>query len=99
MTGKLDLYVPIDSEHKGELTIGGNARIDGHFIGTLHCEGTLSVGHKGYIEGTVECLNAEISGSFSGCLHVHERCILFKKAQFSGAIDTKLQTPRPTPRA
>ena len=92
MTDKLDLYVPLGSQHKGELSIEGNARIDGEFIGSLYCEGSLTIGSKGRIEGEVQCMVAHISGVFIGCLLTHTHCTLFKTAHFEGSLDTALLT-------
>ena len=90
MTGSLDLYVPAGAQHKGELSIEGNARIDGEFIGTLYCNGSITVGVHGRVEGRVECQRASISGTFLGDVHAFERCLLFQTAHFEGAIDTML---------
>ena len=90
MSSKIDLYVPINSEHKGSLSIEGNARIDGAFVGNLYCEGTVVIGLQGQVEGDVQCMNAEISGHFKGRMQVFKNCTLFQKAEFSGLLDTGL---------
>ena len=90
MTDALDLYVPFGSQHKGELSIEGNARIDGEFIGNLYCEGVVSIGTHGRVEGKVQCHQAQISGIFLGQLLSFEHCFLYKNAHFEGALDTVL---------
>ena len=90
MSAKIDLYVPANSEHQGELSIEGNARIDGLFIGNIYCEGDITIGVQGRVKGNIQCVNAEISGTFEGNLQVFNRCILFSNAQFSGLLDTAL---------
>ena len=90
MTGSLDLYVPEGAQHKGELSIEGNARIDGEFIGTLYCNGSISVGIQGRVEGKVECQKVRISGTFLGRVLAFESCLLFDTAYFEGAIDTSI---------
>ena len=90
MSSKIDLYVPTNSEHQGSLSIEGNARIDGLFIGNLYCEGTVVIGIQGRVEGDIQCMNAEISGYFKGRMQVFNSCILSQKAQFSGLLDTEL---------
>ena len=92
MTASLDLYVPLGSQHKGELSIEGNARIDGEFVGTLYCAGILSIGIHGRLEGSVQCQSAKISGTFLGKLLSLEHCLLFKGAHFEGLLDTSLLT-------
>ena len=46
----------------GELISEGDFRIDGEFEGTLNTKGRVIIGKEGFINGTVECTNADVEG-------------------------------------
>ncbi len=76
----------------GDITCKGDIRIDGKLKGTLNCEGRVVVGQGGLIEGTINCSNADISGSLKVNITVKELLTLKSSSNLVGDINTnKLQ--------
>jgi len=73
---------------KGEIDINGDFRFDGKLYGNITCSGKLTIGSTGYIEGKIECKNAEISGQFIGEIKVKELLILKESSVIKGQIIT-----------
>ncbi len=71
---------------KGDITSEGDYRIDGTLEGDLKVKGKVIIGLTGKIKGKVETSNAEIEGSFSGELLVHETLTIKSSASISGDI-------------
>ncbi len=78
--------IDVNTKIKGNITAGGNIRIDGTLIGNLKCEALLVIGPKGYIEGDVECVKAIIEGKFQGNLVVKDDLTLQATSQVSGDV-------------
>lgn len=78
----------IDTNTKidGNLTAGGDIRIDGTLVGNLICKAKLIIGPKGYIEGDVECEKATIEGKFKGNLLVKQDLTLQATADVTGDV-------------
>lgn len=74
------------SEIRGDLTIDGDFRIDGKLYGNIKCTGKITIGSTGYIEGYIECKNAEISGQFIGEIKIKELLILKESSIIRGKI-------------
>jgi cytoskeletal protein CcmA (bactofilin family) len=76
----------------GDITCKGDIRIDGKLKGTLNCEGRVVVGQGGLIEGSINCSNADISGSLKVNITVKELLTLKSSSNLVGDINTnKLQ--------
>ncbi|HTX89295.1 MAG TPA: polymer-forming cytoskeletal protein [Bacteroidales bacterium] len=73
---------------KGEIKLNGDFRIDGTFIGTIHCKGKVVVGTTGVIEGEINCQNADFSGEVKATVKVSELLTLKETAKFTGDITT-----------
>ena len=73
---------------KGEIKLNGDFRIDGTFIGSIQCKGKIVVGATGFIEGEIECQNADFSGEIKATVKVAELLTLKESAKFSGDILT-----------
>ena len=54
----------------GDIVSEAGFRIDGEIIGTLKTSTKVVIGKDGKIDGTLECISADIEGSFSGTLKV-----------------------------
>lgn len=78
----------IDTQTKieGNLTAGGDIRIDGTLIGNLICRAKLIIGPKGHIEGDVECEMATIEGKFKGNLTVKQDLTLQATSDVTGDV-------------
>ena len=73
---------------KGEIKLNGDFRIDGIFIGSIHCKGKVVVGNTGVIEGEIICQNADFSGEVKATVKVAELLTLKESAKFTGDITT-----------
>lgn len=73
----------------GTIIADSDIRIDGTLEGELQCSGKLIVGEKGFIKGTVSCLNAEIQGKIEGKLNVKQVLTLRATSKIQGEVETQ----------
>lgn len=71
---------------KGEIVSQADFRIDGKLDGNVKTSGKVVIGKDGYIHGKVECVNADIEGSFNGELMVSELLSLKASAVIEGTV-------------
>ena len=71
---------------KGEIVSEADFRIDGKLDGNLKTSGKVVIGKDGYIHGKVECVNADIEGSFNGELLVSDLLSLKSSAVIEGTV-------------
>lgn len=70
----------------GDINSEGDFRIDGSLEGSLVTKGRVIIGSGGSVKGKVEAKNAEIEGSFSGDLLVHETLSIKSSASITGDV-------------
>ena len=70
----------------GDLTSDGDFRVDGKIEGTIKTTGRVVIGKDGEVNGNIECLNADVEGTFSGKLDVEEVLSLKSTAIISGDV-------------
>ncbi|CAM1345462.1 bactofilin family protein [Tenacibaculum amylolyticum] len=70
----------------GDLTSEGDFRIDGTLEGTLTTQGRVIIGKDGFINGTVECNNADVEGKFSGDFNVLDTLTAKSTAYITGNV-------------
>ncbi|MGK0127751.1 MAG: cytoskeletal protein CcmA (bactofilin family), partial [Candidatus Azotimanducaceae bacterium] len=70
----------------GDIESEGDYRIDGTVEGTIKTSGRIIIGVDGIINGSVECSNADIEGTFSGKLLVSDLLSLKSTAVINGEI-------------
>ncbi len=76
---------------KGDIISEADFRIDGKLDGNVKTSGKVVIGKGGYIHGKVECVNADIEGSFNGELLVSDLLSLKSSAVIEGTVQvTKL---------
>lgn len=76
---------------KGDIVSEADFRIDGKLDGNVKTSGKVVIGKGGYINGKVECVNADIEGSFNGELLVSDLLSLKASAIIEGTVSvTKL---------
>jgi len=56
---------------KGSIESKGSFRIEGKVIGNITTPGKIVVGKTGYIEGEIDCENADFEGEFKGQLRLN----------------------------
>lgn len=71
---------------KGEIVSEADFRIDGKLDGNVKTSGKVVIGKDGYIHGKVECVNADIEGSFNGELLVSDLLSLKSSAVIEGTV-------------
>lgn len=71
---------------KGDIVSEADFRIDGKLDGNLKTSGKVVIGKDGYIHGKVECVNADIEGSFNGELLVSDLLSLKSSAVIEGTV-------------
>ncbi|KAB7528691.1 polymer-forming cytoskeletal protein [Flagellimonas olearia] len=71
---------------KGDITSEADFRIDGKLEGNVKTSGKVVIGKDGYINGKVECVNADIEGKFNGELSVAELLSLKASAIIEGTV-------------
>ena len=70
----------------GDLTSKGGFRIDGEVEGTIKTPGKVVVGKSGVINGTLEGVNADFEGKFSGKLLLSGTLTLKASAIIEGEV-------------
>jgi cytoskeletal protein CcmA (bactofilin family) len=71
---------------KGDIISEADFRIDGKLDGNVKTSGKVVIGKDGYIHGKVECVNADIEGSFNGELMVSDLLSLKSSAVIEGTV-------------
>jgi cytoskeletal protein CcmA (bactofilin family) len=69
---------------KGNIEAKGGFRIDGCVEGTVKTPGKVVIGKDGYVNGELECENADIEGKFSGNLKISGTLSLRSTAVIDG---------------
>ena len=70
----------------GEIISEGDYRIDGVLEGDLKTKGRVIIGAGGVVKGTIEALNTDIEGTFSGELNVEKTLTVKAIANISGDV-------------
>ncbi|TXD50589.1 MULTISPECIES: polymer-forming cytoskeletal protein [unclassified Polaribacter] len=71
---------------KGEIISDGDFRIDGILEGELKTQGRVIIGAGGFVQGTIQALNADVEGRFSGELNVEKTLTVKAIANISGDV-------------
>lgn len=74
--------------YKGSIESQGSFRIEGRVIGNIKTPGKIVVGKTGYIEGQIECENADFEGEFKGELKVSKLLTLRATSKIEGEVFT-----------
>lgn len=81
-------FIGKNTQIKGDIISEGDFRIDGSLEGGIKTKGRVIVGESGFIDGKVECTNADIEGKFSGELIVSDVLTLKVTSKINGDIIT-----------
>ncbi len=73
---------------KGDIQASNDIRIDGTVEGKLSCSGRVILGPQGKFEGSIQCQNAIIEGSFTGDIVINELLTVKENAIVNGDIKT-----------
>lgn len=70
----------------GEIVSEGDFRIDGTIEGNIITNGRVIIGGSGFVNGKVECTNADVEGKFSGELLVANTLTVKSSANINGDV-------------
>jgi cytoskeletal protein CcmA (bactofilin family) len=70
----------------GDIDSDGDFRVDGKIEGTIKTTGRVVIGKEGVVIGTIDCVNADIEGTFSGKLIVDQILSLKETAVINGEV-------------
>ena len=95
-TGAMYNALTNGSKIVGKIFADSDFRIDGEVEGTITCNGKVVIGQKGYLKGSISCLNAEIIGKVDGDIVVTETLSLRSTAVIKGDVKTKVLMVEPS---
>ncbi len=79
----------------GKIFADSDFRIDGEVEGTISCSGKVVIGQKGFLKGSITCINAEVVGTVEGDINVSETLSLRSTAIIKGDVKTKILMVEP----
>ncbi|MDR0537292.1 MAG: polymer-forming cytoskeletal protein [Tannerellaceae bacterium] len=71
---------------KGDIITDGDFRLNGRVEGNINCAAKLVIGPKGYIDGDINSVNAEIQGTVVGCIRTSGALVLKASSVVTGDI-------------
>ncbi|MEX0636406.1 MAG: polymer-forming cytoskeletal protein [Ferruginibacter sp.] len=80
----------------GNIESQGHLRIDGNIKGNIHCKAKVLIGPAGQVEGSIDCQEADISGTVIGNVNSKGLLSLKGNASISGDIHTSKLMIEPT---
>lgn len=69
---------------KGEIKAEEDFRIDGIVEGIIDCNGKIVIGTKSFVNGKINCVNAELMGKLHGTIKTTGTLVIKSTAIFSG---------------
>ncbi len=94
-TGAMYNALTNGSKIVGKIFADSDFRIDGEVEGTISCSGKVVIGQKGYLKGSITCINAEVVGTVEGDINVSEMLSLRSTAVIKGDVKTKILVIEP----
>jgi cytoskeletal protein CcmA (bactofilin family) len=71
---------------KGDIISDGDFRIDGFLEGSIKTKGKIVIGKGGFVNGSINCLSADIEGKTQGKIHVSESLNLRSTSDINGEV-------------
>jgi cytoskeletal protein CcmA (bactofilin family) len=94
-TGAMYNALTNGSKIVGKIFADSDFRIDGDVEGTITCNGKVVIGQKGFLKGSISCVNAEIIGTVEGDIVVSETLSLRGTAIIRGDVKTRILMVEP----
>ncbi|HEY5592315.1 MAG TPA: polymer-forming cytoskeletal protein [Paludibacter sp.] len=94
-TGAMYNALTNGSKIVGKIFADSDFRIDGEVEGTITCSGKVVIGQKGFLKGSISCVNAEIIGTLEGDIVVSETLSLRSTSIINGEVKTKVLIVEP----
>lgn len=73
----------------GEIETQGDIRVDGLLTGKIIAKGKVVVGTEGFVEGSIDCKNIDVSGRVEANVVAEDLTVLKSTAKIKGDIITK----------
>ena len=71
---------------KGDIISEGDFRIDGVLEGSIKTKGKVVIGKEGFVNGSINCLSADIEGKIQGKIYVSEALNLRSTSDINGEV-------------
>ena len=69
---------------KGDIISEGDFRIDGVLEGSIKTKGKVVIGKEGFVNGSINCLSADVEGKIQGKIYVSEVLNLRSTSDING---------------
>ena len=84
---KLESFVGINSNFKGDVDTKGTLRVDGNLEGKIHADWVI-LGEKAFVKGDITAKGIVVGGRVEGNLHAKEIVEIKPKGKVSGDVST-----------
>lgn len=81
---------------QGDVFCEGDLKVDGEVTGKIYSKSKVTVGKGGYVDGNIECVQAEVYGRVQGALTVQDHLFLRSEAKMDGDVLTSHFEMEPT---
>jgi len=71
---------------EGDVSCGGDIRIEGQLRGKLDCKGKVVIGESGSVDGEIYCRNGDFAGKIKGSVNTYELLTLKSTVVLQGDI-------------
>ena len=71
---------------KGDIISEGDFRIDGVLEGSIKTKGKVVIGKEGFVNGSINCLRADVEGKIQGKIYVSEVLNLRSTSDINGEV-------------
>ena len=71
---------------KGDIISEGDFRIDGVLEGSIKTKGKVVIGKEGFVNGSINCLSADVEGKIQGKIYVSEVLNLRSTSDINGEV-------------
>lgn len=84
----ISTIIGADTTLTGDLTLQGSVRIDGNVTGNIHCDGEVTIGREGSVDGDVDADVVVLGGKLNGRLLASVRLVMESTASLTGDLAT-----------
>ena len=81
-----EMVIEPDCALEGRLELPGSLTVNGEFKGAIDCQGDVSVGPHGTVEGPIRARSVEIHGSVAGDLEARREVVLRAGSRLHGDV-------------
>jgi len=86
LTQATDTLIGAGTEFEGTLKTKAGLRIEGHFKGTIECQGDLVVGKHGIVRSQVTARNVTVAGKIFGEVIARDQLMILTQGEIEGNI-------------